>query len=106
MGGVWEGLAVFLEVLHYHLHCPALLFGTKHQVDAINGPDLGWTQLGIAPRHDNEGSWILTNKFVDCLTALVVGHLGYATRIHVTQVGPFALSGSHNPVRLKLRCHG
>ena len=74
----------------------SLLVGPEHKVYALDAAHGLGLQLGVAPHHHDEGPGILTDKAVDGLTALVVGHVGNRARVDDAQVGTLSRPGLCN----------
>ncbi len=65
----------------------SLLVGTENKVNSVYLRYCLSFELGITTCNDNERSRMLSYHTVNCLSAFVVGYLGYGTGVYQTYIG-------------------
>ena len=95
-----------LHAFQYRIHYLSLLVAAKNQVYALHGRNLFGFQLGIAPRHHNNGTRMVPDQTMYGLAALAVRHLCNATCIYHTYIRNLTLASGPHTTSLQFCTHG
>ena len=76
----------FLQTFLQHIHYPALVFHSHHQVDSFHFSKSMCLHLRITPHDHNKSPWVFLDDLMDGLPRLVVGRLRYSAGVNDADV--------------------